>query len=180
MASKSISIEVYTTSHRILGRVAPGAIGLLSHLNIPTTSFLEIEGAHVTRLHQPSRMAARHLCLWTVKNEILVILLSSRAELGPSTYVRGGYSSTVPNWVRIIMGGYELRGIVETPGKFSFGMLMFEGDSMFIPLYNGNLSAILFPAVTAESTAMVFNRNMVDAIGLLGKDEIPLNPEESS
>ena len=26
MASKSISIEVYTTSHRILGRVAPGAV----------------------------------------------------------------------------------------------------------------------------------------------------------
>ena len=70
------------------------------------------------------------------------------------------------------MGGYELRGIVETPGKFSFGALMFEGDSIFIPLYNGELGAILFPTVKGESPAMVFNRNMVDAIGLLSKDEI--------
>lgn len=172
MATKSISVEIYTASHRILGRVNPGATGLLSYLNILTTSYLEIEGAHVMRLHQPGRLAARHPALWIVKSEIVTILLSHRAELGPSGYVRGGYSTTKPHWVRIIMGGYELRGIVEAPGKFSFGALMFEGDSIFIPLYNGELGAILFPTVKGESPAMVFNRNMVDAIGLLSKDEI--------
>jgi hypothetical protein len=180
MAIRSISVEIYTTSHRVLGRANPGATGLLSYLNIPTKSFLEIEGAHVMRLHQPNRMVARHPNLWIVKNEIVTILLSSRAELGPTTYVRGGFSSTVPNWVRIIMGGYEIVGIVETPGKFRFEMIMFEGDSIFIPLYNGELSAILFPTVKADSAAMAFNRNMVDALGLLGKDEIPVKPKESS
>jgi len=179
MATKSISVEIYTTSHRILGRVNPGATGLLSYLNIRTTSYLEIEGAHVMRLHQPGRLAARHPALWIVKSEIVTILLSSRAELGPTAYVRGGYTTTIPHWVRIIMGGYELRGFVETPGKFSFGILMFEGDGIFIPLYNGELSAILFPTVKGESHAMVFNRNMVDAIGLLSKDEIPKIAEQA-
>jgi hypothetical protein len=71
------------------------------------------------------------------------------------------------------MGGYELKGIIETPGKFSFGGLMFESDRFFIPIYNASLSAILFPNVNAEGPAMVFNRTMVDAMALLPKDEIP-------
>jgi hypothetical protein len=177
MATKAISVEIYTTSHRVLGRVQPGATGLLTYLNIPTTSYVEIEGAHLMRLHQPGRMVARHPTLWLVKSEIVTILLSKRPELGPTTYVRGGYTTTVPHWVRIVMGGYELRGIVETPGKFSFGALMFEGDSIFIPLYNAELGAILFPTVRGEAPAMIFNRNMVDAIGLLSRDEIPRSPE---
>jgi hypothetical protein len=173
MATKTISVEIYTASHRVLGRVQPGGTGILSYLNIPTTSFLEIEGAHLMRLHQPGRLVARHPSLWLVKKEIVTIMLSSRAELGPTAYVRGGYSTVVPHWVRIVMGGYELRGFLETPGKFNFGALMFEGDNIFIPLYQAELGAILFPTVRGDSPAMAINRNMVDAIGLLSKDEIP-------
>ncbi len=180
MASKSISVEIYTASHRILGRLHPGGTGLWSYMNIPTTSYLEIEGAHLMRLHQPGRLVARHPSLWIVKSEIVSVLLSSRSELGPTTYVRGGYSSVVPNWVRIVMGGYELRGILETPGKFNFGALMFEGESIFIPLYNAELGAILFPTVHGEAPAMIFNREMVDAIALLAKTEIPKISEQST
>jgi hypothetical protein len=77
------------------------------------------------------------------------------------------------------MGGYELKGIVETPGKFNFGALMFETDRFFMPIYNATLTAILFPNVKGASEAMIFNRSMVDALALLPKDEIPsTSPEE--
>jgi hypothetical protein len=76
------------------------------------------------------------------------------------------------------MGGYELMGIVETPGKFNFGAMMFETDRFFMPIYNATLKAILFPNVQGESQAMVFNRAMVDAIALLPKDEIPATDTE--
>jgi hypothetical protein len=46
MANRSISIEIYTASHRVLGRIHPSASGLFSYLNMPTSSFIEIEGAH--------------------------------------------------------------------------------------------------------------------------------------
>jgi hypothetical protein len=173
MAAKLTSVEIYTTSHRVLGRINPGASGLFSYLNIPTTSYVEIEGAHLMRLHQPGRMVARHATIWLVKSEIVTLLLSSRSELGPTSFTRGGYSTANPNWVRIVMGGYELRGVLETPGKFNFGAMMFEGDSIFIPLYHAELSAILFPSVRGGSAAMLFNRRMVDAIALLPKEEIP-------
>lgn len=173
MATKSISVEIYTTSHRILGRITPSGTGIFSYLNIPTTSYIEVEGAHLMRLHQPGRMVARYPSFWLVKSEIVAVLLSSRAELGPTGFSRGGYTTNVPHWVRIVMNVYELMGIIETPGKFDFGAIMFEGDRLFIPLYNAHLSAILFPSVKGDSAAMIFNRRMVDGMALLAKDEIP-------
>lgn len=174
MSPKPTSVEIYTTSHRILGRVDPGATGLFSYLNIPTTSAVEIENAHLSRLHQPGKLAGRYTELWLVKREILAVLVSSRMELGPSGMVRGGYSTAVPHGVHIALGGYELRGLVETAGKFNFGDLMFSGDRIFVPLYAAELTAILFPSVRAESPAMLFNRDMVDTMALLPKEEWPV------
>lgn len=173
MTGKLVSTEIYTSSHRILGRITAGSSGLFSFLNIPTTSYIEIENAHLSRLHQPGRLAGRYPTLWLVKNEIVAILLSSRLELGPSTVMRGGYSTSVPHAVHIALGGYELRGTIETSGKFDFGDLIFSGDRIFIPLYTAELTAILFPTVRAESPAMLFNREMVDTIALLPREEWP-------
>ncbi|HEY4667282.1 MAG TPA: hypothetical protein VIH26_08255 [Anaerolineales bacterium] len=170
---RPISVEMYTASHRILGRIEPGPMGLFSYLNIPTTNYLEVEGALLNRLHQPSRMVARYQTLWVVKDEIVTVLLSTRGEIGPSGVARGGYSTMVAHWVHLVLGGYELRGQVETPGKFNYGSFMIEGDRIFIPMYNTELIAILFPDIRASSPAMLFNREMVDAIALLPKEAIP-------
>jgi hypothetical protein len=169
---KLTSVEIYTTSHRVLGRLKPGSVGLYSFLNVPTTSYIEVESAHLSRLHQPGRLAGRFPLLWLVKTEIVAVLLSSRVELGPSGMARGGYSTTVPHNVHVALGGYELRGTVEAAGKFNFGAMMFEGDRIFVPMYTAELTAILFPNVRAESAALLFNRNMVDTMALLPREEL--------
>ncbi len=173
MTSKPVSVEIYTASHRILGRLDPGASGLYSFLNIPTTSTLEIEGAHISQLHQPGRLVARYPSIWLAKHRIVCILLSNRNELGPTASVRRGYTTPQMQWIHVLLGGYELRGAVESSGRFNFSGLMFEGHQIFIPFYFCRLQAILFPNVTAESQAILFNREMVDAIAMLPKEEIP-------
>jgi hypothetical protein len=171
--TKPVSVEIYTESHRILGRVEAGPIGLFSHLNLPTTSIVEVDGAHLNRLHQPGRLVSRYTAMWLVKREIVAVLLSNRAEVGSVTISRGGFTTTVPHWIHILLGGYELRGIYETAGKFNAGATLFEGDRIFVPLYSAELTAILFPNVVARSPAMLFNRDMVDSMALLPKEEIP-------
>ena len=171
MAVSPISAEIYTTSHRILGRISPGTMGLFSYLNIRTTSFVEVEGAHLNRLHQPAKLVARYPEFWLVKNEIVALLVSSRLELGPASVTRRGYMTIVQHAVHIMLGGYEMRGLLEMPGKFVFGSVMFEGDQIFTPLYNAELIAILFPNVRADSPAALFNREMVDAMAVLPRDE---------
>jgi competence protein ComEC len=160
--TKPVSVEIYTSSHRVLGRVEAGPIGLYSHLNLPTTSIVEVDGAHLNRLHQPGRLVSRYTAMWLVKREIVTVLLSSRAEVGSVSIARGGFTTTVPHWIHILLGGYELRGIYETAGKFNAGATLFEGDRTFVPLYSAELTAILFPSVIANSPALLFNRDMVD------------------
>lgn len=174
--SKPVSVEIYTSSHRVLGRVEAGATGLYSHLNLPTTSIIEVDGAHLNRLHQPGRLVSRYTAMWLVKREVVAVLLSSRAEVGSVSMSRGGFTTTVPHWVHILLGGYELRGIYETAGKFNAGATLFEGDRGFVPLYSAELTAILFPNVVARSPALLFNRDMVDSLALLPKEEIPQQP----
>jgi hypothetical protein len=171
MAPKPVSAEIYTTSHRVLGRISPGASGLFSYLNIRTTSYVEVDGAHLNRLHQPAKLVARYPQLWLVKNEIVAILVSNRMELGPAGITRRGYTTMVQHSVHIMLGGYEMRGLLEMPGKFDFGSVMFEGDQIFLPLYNAELIAILFPSVRAGSPAALFNREMVDAMVPLPRDD---------
>jgi hypothetical protein len=176
MATNAIAVEIYTTSHRILGRIDPGRSGLYSFLNIPTSSNIEIQGAILSRLHQPNRLVARYPTLWLVKQEISAVLLSSRIELGATAVSHSGYTSRDPNWVHVILGGYELRGMIEISGKFNPGTVMFEGEALFFPMYDAQLNAVLFPNMETDTTAMLFNRRRVDAIGLMPRKEIPTPP----
>jgi hypothetical protein len=176
MASKPIAAEIYTTSHRILGRINPIGHGLYSFLNMPTTSYVEIESAKLSRLHQPNRLVARYQSLGLVKPAIVAILVSSKSEIGPTGITGSFYRGREPQWVHVVLGGYELRGSMETSGKFNFSTVMFEGDSIFLPLYNAELTAILFPRIQVESPAMLFNRKMVDVMGLMPRREIPEEP----
>lgn len=177
MASTPISVEIYTTSHRILGRINAGTAGMFKHINVPTRSSVEVESAHINRLHQPGRLVARYPRLWLMKREIVALLISSRAELGPAAVLRAGWTTTVPREVHIMLGGYELRGTLETPGKFDFDSLLMEGERMFIPLYDVELRANLFPNVQSASPVALFNREMVEAMSLLPRRERPPQPQ---
>lgn len=171
MALKPIAAEIYTSSHRILGRITPSGRGLYTYLNISTSSYIEVEGALLSRLHQPNRMVGRYTSLSLVKNEILAVLLSSRMELGATGTSRGGYTRTSNHGIHIILGGYELRGMIEMHGAFNFATFLFEGDTFFAPLYDAEMNAILFPQIKTSASAMLFNRKKVEAIGLLPKSE---------
>jgi hypothetical protein len=138
---------------------------------------VEVEGAHLNRLHQPGRLAARFPGMWLVKRDIVAVVLSSRAELGPMSMTRGGFTTTVPHWIHLMLGGYELRGLFEAPGKFDAGTAFFQGDRSFIPLYSAELTAILFQNVAARSPALLFNRDMLDSMALLPREEIPQEPK---
>jgi len=173
MSSRQVSAEIYTTSHRILGQINPFGHGLYSFLNMPTTSYLEIDSAKLSRLHQPNRLVARYQSLGIVKAAIVAILVSSKSEIGPTGVTGSFYKGREPQWVHVVIGGYELRGSIETAGKFSFSSVMFEGELIFLPLYSAEITAILFPNIEAEAPALLFNRKMVDAIGLMPRREIP-------
>jgi hypothetical protein len=171
MAKSALSVEIYTGGYRVLGRLQPGGMGLFSFINIPTKSYVEIEGAHLNRIHQLGKLVARYPKLWLVKKEIVAILLSGRSEIGPISGARRGYASTVSHKIHVSLGGYELIGKMETSGKFEFGSVMFEGDRVFSALYDAQIVATLYPTVRTESPAVLFNLAHVESMALLPREE---------
>jgi hypothetical protein len=170
MKRNALSVEVFTTGYRILGKIQPGGMGLYTFVNTPTKSYIEIGGAHLNRLHQPGKLVARYPKLWLVKKEIMALLLSNRTEIGPTGGARRGYMTSVASRVHISLGGYELIGTIETAGKFEFGGVMFEGGSLFKPLFDAELVATLYPQVSTEAAAVLFNRDCVEAMALLPRE----------
>jgi hypothetical protein len=72
----------------------------------------------------------------------------------------------------MLAGGYELRGLIQSGGRFDVGAVLYGGTSSFLSLYNAKLNAILFPRARTESPAMAFNRSAVRALSLLPKEEV--------
>jgi hypothetical protein len=172
MSDRVIEVEVYTSNHKITGLVHPGAPGLFSYMNRPTESYIELEDSTYNLLHQIDQPPETCGKLWLVKKEVVAMLVEGRGELGPSGSVRAGYTKPFPHWVRVVVGGYELRGQIYGGGRFDFGALMFEGENTFIPLYEVELSALLFPRVQARASAMIFNKLMVNAMSMLPSPEL--------
>jgi hypothetical protein len=168
--ARPISVVLYSPTHSISGEIVPGSQGLFSYLNLPTESYIKIEHGTLSPLHQITQPPETFPQMWFVKDEIVTVLVETRGGLGPSSTVRAGYTRPFPHWVRILISGYEIRGSLQSGARFDFAALMFEGKGNFVPLYDANLSAILFPRVQAEAPAMVFNRRMVRAINLLPGD----------
>jgi hypothetical protein len=169
-SNRPVSVEVYTATHRLLGRVLPGSGGLYSFLNLPTRSSIEIDGAHLTRLHQPGRLVARYPRVWVAKDKIVAVLLSSRSEIGPVSIARGGYSTLITHHVHILSSGYELKGAMETPGKIDFAAILAEREAGFSPLLSAQIEAVLFSDIKAEAPALLFNHTLVSAMTLLPRE----------
>jgi len=167
---KPIAVEAYTATHQICGNVLPGTAGLLSYMNLPTESSLEVEEAQVSLLYQIGQSRESCARLWLVKDEVVAVLVRSLAEIGPASAVRSGYTRPFPHLVRVMVGSYELRGLVHGGGRFDFRAMMFEGESRFLPLFDAHLMALLFPKVASDAPALLFNRRMVTAVSQIGRE----------
>ncbi len=162
-----MDVEIYTTSHVISGSVDPGSHGLFSFMNRPTESYIEISEAELRPLHQVTQEGDKTDRLWMVKGEVVAVLVQSRGGLGPASVMRSGYTKPFPHRVRVLAGGYEMRGMMQAGGRFEFGAIMFEGASPFLPLFDAGLMALLFPKARAQAPALLFNRAKVQAIAVL-------------
>lgn len=161
-----LSADFYTPSYRIVGKVMVPNTGLIGLLNDTTNSFMEILDARLARVHMPSKLVDHYEVVRVVKPQIFAITLARREELGPQALTRGGYVRMTEIPVRITTPVYEMQGMLEWAGRFEFSTVMVEGSRDFVPIYNSTLTAILIPALKAESQAALFNRSQVDLLAL--------------
>jgi hypothetical protein len=161
-----LSADFYTSSYRIVGKVMVASTGIVGLANDTNNSVMEILDARLARVFMPSKLVSHYEVLRVVKAQIFAIALARREDLGPVALARGGYVRMTEYPIHISSSVYDMQGTMEWAGRFDFSAVMVEGNRDFVPAYNATLTAILIPALKAESPAILFNRKHVDLLGL--------------
>ena len=143
--------------------------GIMGIMNDITKSHVEIHDARLARIHMPTKLVDHFEIVRLIKSQVFAVCAARREDLGPTGMQRSGYSSIVELPARLATNVYELEGKLEVAGRFDFSMMVADKTRNFIPLYEAVLSAILLPNLKVESPAILFNREKVDLIALLGQ-----------
>jgi hypothetical protein len=143
--------------------------GIMGILNDITKSNLEIHDARLARIHMPTKLVDHFEVVRLIKSQVFAVCAARREDLGPTGMQRGGYSSTAEIPARLATHVYEIEGKLEVAGRFDFAVMVADKTRNFIPIYEATLTAILIPNLKVESPGMLFNREKVDMLALLGQ-----------
>ena len=161
--------DVYTSGYRVVGKVMVATNGIMGVMNDITKSHLEIHDARLARIHMPTKLVDHFEIVRLVKTQVFAVCAARREDLGPTGIVRGGYSNVVPLPARLATSVFEIEGKLEVAGRFDFVTLVSDKTRNFIPIFEATLSAILIPNLKVESPGILFNRERIDLIALLGQ-----------
>lgn len=161
--------DIYTSGYRVVGKIMVSTNGIMGIVNDITKSHMEIHDARLARIHMPTKLVDHFEVVRMIKSQVFAICAARREDLGPAGIQRGGYSNIVDLPARIATNVYELEGKLEAAGRFDFSMMIADKARNFIPLYEASISAILIPNLKVESPGILFNREKVDFLALLGQ-----------
>jgi hypothetical protein len=161
--------DVYTSGYRVVGKIMVSTHGILGTVNDNTKSHLEIHDARLARIHMPTKLVDHFEVVRLIKSQVLAVCAARREDLGPTGIQRTGYSSILVMPARLTTQVYELEGKLEVAGRFDFAAMVADKTRNFIPLYEAVLTAILIPNLKVECPAILFNREKVELLALLGQ-----------
>ncbi len=164
LTARFVPADFYTSSHYIFGQTRVGNQGVLSILTDPHSSYMEVSDASIARLHATDKVINYSPLTWVVKKQMVAVCLTKREHIGPAGLVRGGYERIFPISVMITSPDYEVQGTVEWAGRFDFSVMMGEGISPFLAIYNAVMISTLYPQFRVETPAMLFNRTFLDTL----------------
>jgi hypothetical protein len=177
MPRDRVSCALFTQNYRVNGMISVTASGLVGVVNDPTDSYIELEDATLVRLHRPQEIVAQFTVWSMVKARIIALLCEKTGDLGRITVARAGFTRQISYRIWASLLGFEMFGVLESPGKFDFSSQMFQGSRQFTPLFNATLIPVFFPQLVTRAPAILFNRQMIEGIGVISEVEEP-TPEE--
>jgi hypothetical protein len=161
--------DVYTSGYRVVGKIMVSTHGLMGIMNDSTKSHLELHDARLARIHMPTKLVDHFEVVRLIKSQVFAVCAARREDLGPTGMQRSGYTSISVLPARLTTHVYELEGKLEVAGRVVFAVMIADKARNFIPMYESVLSAILIPNLKVESPAILFNREKVDLLALLGQ-----------
>jgi hypothetical protein len=161
---KKITGDLFTGAYRMTGRIDVGAAGVIGLLNDTTRSGAMVEDVYISYVHTPGSILDHFQQVRFAKRGMEAILLPKRDDIGPAGVARGGFAKVAQYNVLITTDVFEIRGVLELPGKFEPETVLFEGTGRFFPLYNATVNAYIRPDAKYSGEAVLINREKVSTV----------------
>jgi hypothetical protein len=161
--------DVYTSGYRIVGKIMVSTNGIMGIMNDITKTHLEIHDARLARIHMPTKLVDHFEVVRLVKTHVFALCAARREDLGPTGIVRGGYSNIAELPAHLATSVFEFEGKLQVAGRFDFVTLISDKTRNFVPIFDATLTAILIPNLKVESPGILFNREKIDMLALLGQ-----------
>lgn len=154
--------DFFTPSYRLTGKLVVGHAGLVRILNDNTSSLIDIQDVYVSRAHQPGKILTHFAVAHMAKARLELILVGRREDVGPLGVARGGSVKVHEHAVLVSTPSFEIRGILEQPGRLDVPSMLVEAGGKFFLLHRATLIALAAPDTQFTAAAVLINRARVD------------------
>jgi hypothetical protein len=165
----SVNVDLLTPAFRVSCRVNVGPSGLIGLLNDINTSLIDLEDAYYSRLTQPAKIVSHLDTAHLAKNNLTLVVLSRREDLGPQGLARGGYSRLLPVPVLITTATFEIQGSIDVVTKFDPAELLMGGTGRFINVYYANAIMVANPETVFSGAVILASRTAVEMVAPIAK-----------
>jgi hypothetical protein len=157
-----ISGDFFTPGYRLTGKLSVGHAGLIRQLNDTTSSLAEFQDVYVSRASEPGKILTHFSMALVPKTRLELALVSRREDIGPLGVARGGFAKVHEHQVLVATSNFEVRGVLEQPGRLDVPSVLFEGSAKFFLLYKATIIALAAPEVQFTAGAVLVNRSRID------------------
>jgi hypothetical protein len=161
---ETISGDFFTPGYRLTGKLNVGHAGLVRLLNDTTTSLAELTDVYISRAAQPAKILTRFSIARIPKHRLELALVPRREDVGPLGVARTSFAKVLEHPVLVTTGDFEVRGVLEQPGRLDIPALLFEGSAKFFLLFQATIVALAAPEVEFNAAAVLVNRSRVNLV----------------
>jgi hypothetical protein len=165
----SVNADLLTPGFRVSCKVNVGPSGLIGLLNDVNTSLIDLEDAYYSRLTQPAKIVSHLDTAHLAKNNLTLVVLSRREDLGPQGLARGGYSRLLPVPVLITTATFEIQGSIDVVTKFDPAQLLMGGTGRFLNVYNASALMAASPETVFSGAVILVSRTAVEMVAPITK-----------
>jgi len=158
-----INLDLFTDAYRVSGRALVGAGGIHAELGNPNTSFLEIQDAYISRIHQPGEIVTSYKVAAFRKDNIIFIVLQDRrdgipvgTQHGRSIFTRG---RPVPSFLTV--PSFEIHGDIIHEGKMAPREILVQSIGRFLLVFDAKASASLYPDISYSGDLILVHKERI-------------------
>ncbi|MCZ7670613.1 MAG: hypothetical protein M5U34_27400 [Chloroflexi bacterium] len=165
-----INTDMFTDAYRVTGRVLVGTGGIHAELANPNSSFLELQDAYVSRIHQPGEIVAHYKVAAFRKDNINFIVLQDRRGRYSGRYAARPFHLYKRSFCArfLTVPSFEISGEIMHDGKVAPLEILVQSVGRFLLIFSAKSLASLYPNISYSGDLILVQKERIGIFCLGG------------